>query len=176
MKKTIKFFALAIVGLAFTVSTFAQATATATASSTATIVTPIAITKDVDMNFGNIAVSASVAGTVTLVPDGTNSRNLTGGITLPAVIGAVATAQFTVTGEAAYAYGITLPASALLKKVSAPDMVVDGFTCTPIVTGGILDGAGQEVIFVGATLHVAAGQTAGVYTTAVPFPVMVNYN
>ncbi len=65
MKKIFKFFALAVVSIAFTSTTFAQVTATATA--TATIVSPIAISKTVDMNFGNVASSVAL-GTVVLDP------------------------------------------------------------------------------------------------------------
>jgi hypothetical protein len=73
--------ALAVLALtAFSTSSFAQASATATA--TATIVTPISITKTVDMNFGNVAVQTG-----------------TGGVTLPAVPGTVTAASFTVNGQ-----------------------------------------------------------------------------
>jgi hypothetical protein len=72
--------ATAVVLIASASSSFAQATATAT--STATIVTPISITKTVDMNFGNVAVQTATGGTVILAPAGT--RTVTGGVTLPA--------------------------------------------------------------------------------------------
>src|SRR5258706_10104127 len=62
MKKLTILFASVLIAL--TSNTFAQATASATA--TATIVAPIAISKSVDMNFGNVAVIA--AGTVVLSP------------------------------------------------------------------------------------------------------------
>jgi len=80
MKKII-IIAAGLIG--FTVSANAQATATATAS--ATIVTPITINKDVDLNFGNVAVSAITGGTVVMAPAGT--RTATSGVTLPAVAG-----------------------------------------------------------------------------------------
>jgi hypothetical protein len=54
--KVIAIAAIAIVSSA--TSSFAQATASASAS--ATIITPITIVKNVDMNFGNVAVSASL--------------------------------------------------------------------------------------------------------------------
>src|SRR5476651_2008266 len=74
--------------IAFSTSSFAQATATA--SATATIITPISIVKNVDMNFGNVAVSASLAGTVVLNPAGTRTTGGAGGVTLPSTIGTVA--------------------------------------------------------------------------------------
>jgi len=45
----------AIIILGFLSTTFGQVSGTATAS--ATIITPIAISKTVDMNFGNVAVN-----------------------------------------------------------------------------------------------------------------------
>ncbi|MCE5320546.1 MAG: DUF4402 domain-containing protein, partial [Bacteroidales bacterium] len=104
MKTTIKIFSLAIAIIGFSATSFAQVSATATATST--IVTPIAISKTVDMNFGNVAVSSS-AGTVVLATAGT--RTATGGVTLPATSGTIAAAEFTVTGQAGYTYSITLP-------------------------------------------------------------------
>ncbi|MBS4042787.1 MAG: hypothetical protein KGZ59_03125, partial [Chitinophagaceae bacterium] len=53
-----------IIVIAATIST-ANAQSTASASASATIVTPISIVKNVDMNFGNIAVTSS-GGTVVL--------------------------------------------------------------------------------------------------------------
>ena len=72
MKNISKVIATAAIAIAFSNSSFAQATATAAAS--ATIITPITIVKNVDMNFGNVAVSASLAGTVVLLPAGTRSH------------------------------------------------------------------------------------------------------
>ncbi len=62
MKKLISF---AVILVAFTAAGFAQASATSTA--TATIVGPIGITNTTVMNFGNVAVSATVAGTAVLL-------------------------------------------------------------------------------------------------------------
>jgi len=92
MKKFSKLFFISVGVFMFASSAFAQVTASATA--TATIVTPIAITKDVDMNFGNLAVNATV-GTVVLAPAGT--RSATGGVSfLAASPGTVTAASFTI--------------------------------------------------------------------------------
>ena len=64
MKNLTKVLAIASIFIAGSTASFAQATATASAS--ATIITPITIAKTVDMNFGNVAVSATVAETATL--------------------------------------------------------------------------------------------------------------
>ena len=165
-----KLFILFIAVAGFSVSSYAQVSATATSS--ATIITPIAIAKNVNMNFGNVAVSAT-GGTVILTPAGTRSKTL--GVTLPATAGTVTAASFTVTGTAAYTYGITLPGSIVLKHTNLTDqMTVDTFTSTPTPTG-LLTG-GTQTLNVGATLNVSALQLAGSYTNATDLTVTVNYN
>lgn len=162
----------ALVLTAFAVNANAQATATATA--TATIVTPISITKNVDMNFGNIAVSAASGGTVILAPAGTRTTGGAGGVTLPAVAGTVTAASFTVNGNGSYTYAITLPSSAVtLTGPAAATMDATAFTSTPSATGTLT--GGTQNLLVGATLTVAAAQAAGVYTSG-NFNVTVNYN
>lgn len=167
--KNLKFFTLAIAILGFTATSFAQVSATATAS--ATITTPISITKTVDLNFGNVAVSTT-AGTVILKPAGT--RTTTGGVTLPATNGTVTAAEFTVEGAADYTYAITLPTEPITITGPGEPMTVSTFTSTPSSTGTLT--GGTETIKVGATLNVAGGQAAGTYTSATPFEVTVNYN
>jgi hypothetical protein len=170
MKQITKFFALAIVMVAFSASTFGQVTASATA--TATIVTPIGIANAGNMNFGNVAVSA-VAGTVILAPAGT--RTTLGGVTLPATPGTVSAAHFNVTGTANFTYTITLPSIATTVTSGGNTMTVDVFTSFPSGTG-TLSGAGAETIDVGATLNVGISQAAGTYVSGTPFDVTVNYN
>lgn len=163
-------FSVFILLIGFAVSSFGQSSATATA--TATIVTPISITKNVDMNFGNI--SATNAGTVVLVPSGT--RTNTGGVTLPATAGTVSAAEFNVTGSAGFTFGISLPQTDLVltNATGNQTMTVNTFTSAPSSTGTLTGGATS--LKVGATLNVKAGQAAGVYTNAAGFNVIVNYN
>ena len=159
-------FLIAIIVLGFSGVSFGQVKAIATAS--ANIITPISITKDVDMKFGNVAVIAT-AGTLVLSPTG--GRTATGGVTIPATTGIVSAASFTVNGQADYTYAITLPSTHTI-KFGALSMIVDGFN-TPalkVLTGG------SEIILVGATLHVGASQATGLYVSETPFDVTVNYN
>ncbi len=170
MKLFSKLFSVSVVMLLFASSSFAQVTASATAS--ATIVTPIAITKDVDMNFGNLAVNAST-GTVVLTPAGT--RSATGGVSfLAASPGTVTAASFTVSGLAGATYSITLPSGALTITSGANTMTVDSWTSSPTPTGTLT--GGTETLTVGATLNVGASQAAGTYISGTPFDVTVNYN
>jgi hypothetical protein len=169
MKKfTILFSLVALFAIA-SLTVNAQVTATATTS--ATIITPIAISKSVDMNFGNVAVSPTIAGTVQLSTG--NTRTASGGVTLPAVGGTVSSAKFTVTGVAGSTYSISLPASVSLVN-GANTMTVNAFTSTPSGTGALA--GGTQDILVGATLNVAAAQAAGLYTNTTGLVVTVNYN
>jgi hypothetical protein len=170
MKKSIKCFVaiLSVLGTAQTVS--AQETASATSS--ATILTPISIGQTADMNFGNVAVQSTTAGTVILSAAG--GRSITGGTTLPATAGTVTTAAFTVEGEPGYTYAITLPTSPLTISSGANNMTVSTFTSIPSATGTLI--GGSEDITVGATLNVGAAQPSGTYVSGTPFNVTVNYN
>lgn len=171
MKKLL-FAAIVLSGAAFN----ANAQAVASATATATIVTPISISKTTDLNFGNLSVSASAGGVVTLEPSAAATRTASGGggVSLPAVTGPVAAALFEVTGQASFTYDITLPLSATVVN-GANSMTVDNFTSSLGATG-TLDGAGTQSFYVGADITVAAGQAPGTYTTGTPFLVAVNYN
>jgi Domain of unknown function (DUF4402) len=169
MKKKYMSLGIALVCVAF-VNTIAFAQASATANASATIVTPISISKNNDMNFGNVATDGTV-GTVILAPAST--RTLTGGVTLPATTGTVAAASFAVTGSGSYTYSISLPSSVIIAS-GANQMTVNTFTSTPSLTGTLSSGA--QTLLIGATLNLTAPQAAGSYTSASPFTVTVNYN
>ena len=174
MKNIIKSLTIATVAvIGFSNSSFAQATATASCS--ANIITPISIVKVTDMNFGNVAVSATLAGTVVLAPAGTRTTGGGGGVTLPATTGTVSAASFTVSGQASYTYAITLPASCTISDGATHTMNVNAFTSSPSSTGTLSSG-GTQTLTVGATLNVTAAQAANSYTNATGVPVTVNYN
>lgn len=168
MKNLLVSMGIALASVAFATPTFAQASATANAS--ATIVTPIAISKTADMNFGNVATNGAI-GTVVLPPTG--ARTSTGGVTLPATAGSVAAASFAVTGSGAYTYSISLPSSVVITSGS-DNMTVNTFTSSPSPAGTLSSGA--QTLYIGATLNLIASQPAGTYTSATAFTVTVNYN
>ena len=149
----------------------AQATATATAS--ANIVTPISIAQVTNLQFGNVAVSATLGGDVIINTSGV--RSSTFGVTLPATTGTVTAASFTVSGHGSYTYAITLPASVIITNGSSVTMLVDDFVSSPNGTG-TLSAGGTQTLNIGATLEVAAAQASGAYLSATPFSVTVNYN
>lgn len=161
--------ALVILVIGFAANVSAQSTASASAS--ATIISPISITKTLDLDFGNVAASGA-AGTVVITPAGT--RSTTGGVSLPVIAGTVTSASFNVAGQGNYTYAITLPASVVISS-GANNMTVDAFTSTPTATG-TLSAGGTQTVNVGATLNVNASQASGLYTSGTPFDVTVNYN
>lgn len=170
MKKVNRIILAVVIMIASVYGVQAQATATATA--TATILTAISITKDVDMNFGNLTVQPGSGGTVVLATAG--SRSATGGVALIGVAG-VAAASFTVSGENDFTYAITLPTSDHTISSGSNTMTVNSFVSNPSATG-TLSGSGSQTLKVGATLNVAAAQPVGTYVSSEGFSVTVNYN
>lgn len=171
MKSTIKFIALVILVAGLSKTGYSQIVL-ANAAVSATIVAPLAISKVTDLNFGNIAVGSAL-GTVVLSPAGV--RSVTGTCQLSATNpGTVTAASFAVTGQGTYTYGIILPVSATSITGTGTAMTVDTYASTPSGTGTLTSGA--QTINVGGTLHVAASQTAGLYTLAAGLTVSVFYN
>ena len=174
MKSLLKLLMTTAIVLGFGFASLAQTqSASAQANTTATIVTPIAITWKTDLEFGNVAVSATNAGTVVMSP--ASVRSFTGGCTLPQTTGTTTAAKFEVTGVAGYTYAITLPnTDVVIDDGAGNNMNVNTFTSTPSATGTLT--GGTEDLFVGATLNVTGGQTAGTYQSATDFEVTVAYN
>jgi hypothetical protein len=172
MKNIIRLIGITLVYLAFGTSAFAQATVGAYAE--ATIIAPIGITKEVDMNFGNVSVINS-AGTVVLST--ASVRSSTGGATPVAnPTGVVTAASFTVSGDAGYHIFVTLPASCIITHTNGTNtMTVNAFVCDP-PTNFIMPIGGTQTLLVGATLITGANQLPGVYHSLNDFNVTVNYN
>lgn len=169
MKKLVFLFAsLFLMGIAVE-SVQAQNSATAIGvNAAATIVTPISITKTVDLNFGAI-VPSDAAGTVTVGTD--NSISGTGGVTLIPQLGTHSAASFTVNGAIGALFSVTLPDNTTLTRESGTEtMTASTFLHSAT---GTLDGTGAEDFNVGATLAVAASQLPGTYVGQ--FDVTVTY-
>ena len=152
-----------------TAGAFAQG-ATETFNAEATVVTPISITVDSDLNFGTIAVSATTGGTA--VFDTSGVLTTTGGVTLPAdAVDTPTAAAFTVNGEADYTYSITLPAPFDITETVASTATMT-VTLSEAATGTLT--LGTETVTLGAQLDVAAAQAGGIYNGT--FDVTVDYN
>lgn len=153
------------------------ADATATGGIEATVVAPIAITKSADLNFGKFAVDAVSSGTVVLSTAGL--RTFSGGASkVSSGVGTVSAASFSVTGDAASTFSISLPGTVTLTRTAAgatETMSVGTFVSDPSGTG-TLSAGGAATVAVGATLSVAAGQVVGIYANTSGLPVTVAYN
>ena len=167
MKDITKYFALLLI--VFPAIAYTQSTATANTS--VTIVTPIGITKSVDMVFGNIATTTA-SGTVVLGTDGTRTPN--GGVTLPNAAGTVTPASFSVTGSGSYTYTISLPSSPIVLSGTTGGVTVSAFVSNPASTGALT--AGTQTVHVGATLNIPASTAADTYKNISGLHVTVNYN
>lgn len=165
-----KFFAIAIVMIAFSAKSFAQSAVTA--STTAVLVIPISIAKTTDMNFGTVAASAA-SGTVLL--DFADGRTTTGGASLPAGSLLQTTAVFTVTGEGTSGFSIAIPSAAITLTGSVSgSMTVDNFIADLGASSTLV--GGSQTIKVKAILNVPANAVAGTYSNASDLLVTVNYN
>ena len=136
------------------------------------IVEPLGLGKEDDMNFGQVAPGYE-PGTVLLKPDG--SRIQGGGVSLPSTPGTVAAAAFQVTGAPGFSYSVTLPPGSVTVSNGNQTMNVSEFTSEPAGTG-LLGPDGQQLLKIGATLSVGAGQETGLYNSMAEFTVTVNYN
>jgi len=169
MKNITKLFAILIVVLGFSATSFAQSSATA--SATATLITPISIAKSVDMNFGTVAASAT-AGTVALGYD--DVATPTGGTTLVAGGDARKAAQFTVTGQNSSNFSISCPTTLVL--TSGSNTLTVNSIAVDAGNSSTLSGSGSKTLKVKGTLVVPGGSLAGTYTNSADLTVTVNYN
>jgi hypothetical protein len=176
MKMSKIYKALSAVMLLIGFANQADAQATAYASTTAVLVTPISIAKTTDMHFGTVAASAT-PGTVEL--DYSDGRIATGGASLPVGSTLQKTAVFTVTGEDASGFSISIPnAPITLTGSVSGTMTVDNFECD----GGVATNlsGGTKVLKVRGILNVPANTVAGTYSNnlqnASALFVTVNYN
>jgi hypothetical protein len=175
MKKTIRFFAIALATFGFAATSFAQVTDGAYAE--AHIITPLTITKTVDLDFGNVAV-INAPGTIVLTT--ASVRTGTGGATPVAnPTGIVTAAEFTITGAPNSQVFVTLPddlpTPVQVVHTNGTDLMdVTLFNCNP-ASGFLIPAGGSETLFVGATLNTNADQLPGDYHTLADFEVTVNY-
>lgn len=164
--------ALVLAGAAVSVNGYA---ASATANGTATVIQPVAIAKNVDLDFGAIA-SPSSAGTVVVAASSSGTRSVTNGVVLVNTDTGSA-AKFTVTGESGTSYTLTLPSAAATITHTVDNtktMTIDTWTSSLAALDGGSLASGTEVVYVGGTLNMGAAQTAGSYSGS--FSVSVEYN
>ena len=163
------YIASAISCVVATVSYTSVQAATATATIDANIIQAMSVTTATGLSFGDIS-AGSTSGTVIMTPGG--ARSATGGTNINSSTPGNPS-SFNVQGTANASFSITLPASVILSDTASHTMTVDNFTSSP-TPSGVLDGSGQQTLFVGATLNVSANQAFGSYSGLMS--VTVDYN
>lgn len=168
-----KIYTLLKVFIAFCFFNSMNAQNKASASASATIVTPIQIIKNSDIDFGSFTTNGAI-GTLVLGADSKGVRVGSSNISLPNDSAKTASAAgFTITGQGDFAYNLILPTSDHLIYNGAESMIINGFTSS--ASKVLADG--KEVIYLGATLHVGAGQSVGAYSSlGSGIEIVVNYN
>jgi len=170
---------LAIAGLAE-----AQNSASASATANATIICPIKLVKDFDLNFGNV-----VSGSGTATVDNSNNESYSGNIAPGSNPGSHNAAEFKVTGQAGASYAISMtPATGTLTVTDAsgnnPTTVQLNAPTAVSGTLGTLDQeqggcSGDQKFRIGGVLTVS-GQPAGSYSNGnpggTPWSETVTYN
>lgn len=136
-------------------------------------ITPVSISQRRDMQFGNFASSVTGSGTVVLSP---HADTATASAALTSFGGTIRRAQFRITGQANWPVFVYLPSSITIRdRRSGRTMVVDTFTMN-VQNPVVLDNRGRATIYIGATLRVGTGQTAGDYNRNNDFTVSAGYN
>lgn len=163
---------LALVVTMAGLSTGLQA-ASVSGTATARVVTPISISQNTPMNFGDVAVGTG-GGTVVLLTD--DSRSVTGDAEALSTTTGTA-AIFDVTGFSGATYAISYTAGTL-SDGGGNTMTVNAFTDDTAGSGTLILGSDQFVV--GATLNINGGQATGTYSTGnaggTAYTVTVNYN
>ena len=177
MKNLMKLFALAVVVLGFSATSFGQSFAESSATTTANIIQPLTITAGDQMNFGTL-IPGTTAGTVELSAEDVVSV-LSGGVTILSSSSATwKSAKFTVNGAKSTLVhvqvtsgAISLTGTGLSDGVSAHNFAAD---CGSSFT---FDGtATPKLIKVSAQLDVPAGTLPGEYKNASDLKLTVDYN
>ena len=175
--------ALAFTGLAMTGGAMA---ADGTGTASAKVISPISVAQDTGagLEFGSLTTSAS-GQTVVISPAGV----ATGTAVRTTTSATRAAGAFTVTGEPAYTFALTMPTtgSVITGGGTAPEtMALSAFTVAPVATYSALPGTaptytstldgttGKYKFTVGATLTTVASQASGAY--AGTYVVTVAYN
>ena len=146
---------------------FGQATANFTAS--VTIIEPVSISTEANMNFAS--VSAISGGKIVLTPDG--SRSSSGGVQLEESEG-VSSAKFVINGQEGLTVAVTLPLESYQLTNGAQNIAIHSFTSN--LPESFQLSKSSVSLRVGATVEVEEAQSLGVYTSVSPLSVMVNYN
>jgi len=176
-----KLFILFIAVVGFGISVFAQG-GPISAQASATIITPIALSKTADLNFGLIVAGGTAGSVKILTTDAaqytTVALGTAGALSVPTTC-----AKFKVDGTADATFTITVPANFIITNtaLAGGTMNVSNLIVTTTVgsaitqTTGTIASNGTRNIYVGADLAVGVSQNPGLYTNGTAFSLTVAY-
>jgi hypothetical protein len=124
------------------------------------VVKPLTLARTADLAFGDI-IAGPTAGTVVVSTAG--ARSATGGVTLGRSTG-VSAGQFTLNGEPAASYNLTVSPSPITLTSSAGNTMTVTPVTTSLASSGSLPATLPVALQLGGTLNVGANQPAGNYT------------
>lgn len=183
MRKSIILFAAIFMMAVFSGKVMAQVTLAGNDAG-ATLVQVLTIANPIDLNFGEIGITAGVAGTVTMNTLGVRTPDAATTTIIATAPGTVA--QFNLTGTPGAVYTILLPDDILVTTAAGAgdnDMLIDALTVKVDAAGealwvlpttGTLSGLGASTFLLGGRLNIALDQQIGVY--AGTYDVTVDYN
>jgi hypothetical protein len=173
MKRFLPLIAVAALGVAG--SALAQGTASASASATATVLTPISVSKTSDLAFGAMVRPGSGSNTIAIDPT-TGARTLSGGGNASLATSSPTRAAFSVGGDGAQTFSITVPSPVNITRTGGTETVP--VTLSASAATGLLSGsagnAGSASFGVGGSLPLDTSVVGGSYTGT--FNVTVGYN
>jgi hypothetical protein len=138
---------------------------------TATIVQPISATLVTGLNFGNLAVSATLGGTATVNIIGILA--VTGGVTAVTGGAPVTAGSLTINGAANTPYTLGLTSGVTLTDAAGGGTLSLTNITAPSASSLVLDGLGTQNINLGGQLTVGSNQAPGLYTGS--FNVSIGY-
>lgn len=152
---------------------FAQASAGSSTSGTTRIIQGISIAKTTDLVFGTV-VRPSTSTNSVVINETTGARSVSGGGDAVLVTSTSSRAAYTVTGEGAQTFSVTVPAT--FNMTSGPNTLVVTTTTTG-ATGtlsGTIGASGTATVGVGGSFPLATSTATGNYTGT--FTTTVAYN
>jgi hypothetical protein len=174
MNKKLTLAASVAIAISSIYSASLTAATVASANVQAIVLAPLTLVETVALNFATVAGVTGNTSTVQIQPGG--GVNVTGGAIST---GSPVPATFTVTGDDANTYTVSLPASTTLIDGAKPAILVDAFAdsyggsnATPSTTG--VTSGGGTTFTVGATVNLADGQPSGTYVGN--YSISINYN
>ena len=145
-------------------------TATVTSTASATVIQPISVAKTTDLAFGSFVRPGSGANAV-VIDATTGARTLTGGGNASLASSTTSRAAFSVSGEGAQTFSITVPSTVTMLRSGGSETLP--VTLTPSAPSGTMVG-GSATFGVGGSLPLDNTVVGGAYSGN--FNVTVGYN